>query len=160
MKLTIHHVIRPGDIGHLTHLHGINYSKEFAYDTTVEAYVASGLAEFVKSFNSKRDRIWLVQANHHIVGSVAIVGRCKSAAQLRWFFTHPSYRGRGFGKRMLREALRFCKRQKYKLVFLWTTSELDAARHLYVEAGFKRIGQKTHAVWGRRATEERYELRF
>lgn len=157
-KWKLRHHIRPGEIGYLTYLHGVTYAKEYGYDQTFEAYVADGLAEFIRSFSPDRDRIWLAEANDQVIGSVAIVGHSKAEAQLRWFFVHPRYRGIGMGRRLLNEALHFCKEHNYRTVFLWTTSELCTAQHLYTGAGFKRTQKKTHQIWGRRITEERYDL--
>jgi GNAT superfamily N-acetyltransferase len=160
LKWTLRHSLKPGDIGYLTYLHGTVYAREFGYDTTFEAYVASGLAEFVESFDPKKDRIWLVEAKkQRIVGSMAIVGRSGRRAQLRWFFVHPDYRGHGIGRTLLKVALQFSKR-KYKTVFLWTTSELDTARHLYIDSGFKKTHEKEHWQWGKTIREERYDVRL
>lgn len=159
MKWTLRHSLMPGDIGYLTYLHGTVYAREYGYDTTFEAYVASGLAEFVESFDPKKDRIWLVEAKHRIVGSIAIAGRPRRRAQLRWFFVHPAYRRQGMGRKLLKVALQFCKR-KYRTVFLWTTSELDTARHLYEYLGFKKTRKKEHLRWGRAITEERYYIQL
>jgi ribosomal protein S18 acetylase RimI-like enzyme len=150
--------IRPGDLGYLTHLHGITYAKEYGYDQRFEAYVADGLAEFIRSFSPDKDRIWLAETNGQIIGSIAIVGHSKVEAQLRWFFVHPKYRGIGMGRKLLNEALRFCKERKYGSVFLWTTSELVTGQHLYVGAGFRRTRKKSRQIWGRTITEERYDL--
>jgi ribosomal protein S18 acetylase RimI-like enzyme len=158
MKWTLRHTIRPGEIGYLTYLHGTVYAREYGYDTAFEAYVAGGLAEFIHSFKPKKDRIWLARAHNRVIGSVAIVGRSRLEAQLRWFFVHPEYRGRGIGKKLLTEALRFSKQRKYKKVFLWTTSELDSARHLYVNAGFRKTTETSHMIWGKTVKEERYDL--
>jgi N-acetylglutamate synthase-like GNAT family acetyltransferase len=158
VKWKIRHHIRPGDIGYLVYLHGIIYSKEYGYDQTFEAYVASGLAEFVKSFSPDEDRIWLAEINGRIIGSIAIVGRSKVDAQLRWFLVHPDYRGFGIGKELLKDALQFCREHEYKTVFLWTTSELMQACHLYTQFGFNKAEEKTHEIWGKRVTEERYDL--
>jgi len=73
VRWDIRHRIKPGDIGYLSYLHGILYSKEYGYDETFEAYVASGLAEFVQSFSPDEDRIWLAETNGRIIGSIAIV---------------------------------------------------------------------------------------
>jgi GNAT superfamily N-acetyltransferase len=160
MKYTLRHSLRPGDIGYLIYLHGILYARECNYDITFEAYVAEGIADFIQSFNPKKDRIWLGEANQHTIGSIAIVGRSKRAAQLRWFFVHPAYRGHGLGKRLLEQALQFARRRKYSTVLLWTTSELDTARHLYTQAGFMKTRQLKHKIWGRMTTEEKYDLRL
>ena len=63
-KWELRHQTRSGDIGYLTHLHGITYAKEYGYDQTFEAYVADGLAEFIRSFSPDKDRIWLAETNH------------------------------------------------------------------------------------------------
>jgi GNAT superfamily N-acetyltransferase len=136
------------------------YARECGYNTSFEAYVADGLAEFIRSYSQKKDRIWLVEIKRRIVGSIAIVGRSRLKAQLRWFFVHPNYRGHGIGGRLLREALRFSRKRKYKTIFLWTTSELDAARHLYIDAGFTKKVEKRHRIWGKTVREERYDLRL
>jgi GNAT superfamily N-acetyltransferase len=61
----------------------------------------------------------------------------------------------------MRAAVRFCKARGYRRIFLWTTSELEAAGHIYQSFGFQKTGQKTHDIWGRKQeTEERYELRL
>jgi GNAT superfamily N-acetyltransferase len=154
----IRHELRPGDIGYLIYLHGILYTKEYKYDQTFEAYVAHGLIEFVKSFNPYRDRIWLAESEGRIIGSVAIVRTSKVEAQLRWYLVHPDYRGRGLGKSLIQEALKFCKERKYNNVFLWTASELKTASYLYTQAGFRKTAEKSHNIWGKFISEERYDL--
>ena len=157
-KLRYH--IKPEDIEYLTHLHGLLYAKEYGYDQTFEAYVKSGLSEFVRSFHLDRDRLWVAEVDDHIIGTIAIVGYLKGEAQLRWFLVHPEYRGRGLGRKLIKVALSFCKRHKYRTIFLWTTSELDTARHLYASAGFRKTDEKTHVIWGKTVTEERYALQM
>jgi len=158
LKLKLRYHIKPGDIGYLTYLHGILYAKEYSYDRTFEAYVANGLAEFIQSFSPHKDRIWLAEINDQIIGSIAVVGHSKLEAQLRWFLVHPEYRRLGIGRKLLKEALHFCRKRKYRTVFLWTTSELSAAQHLYTSVGFKRTEEKTHQIWGKTITEEKYDL--
>jgi N-acetylglutamate synthase-like GNAT family acetyltransferase len=160
LKWTLRHSLKPGDIGYLTYLHGTVYAREYGYDTTFEAYVAGGLAEFAESFDPKKDRIWLVEAKHRIVGSIAVVGRSRRRAQLRWFFVHPDYREHGIGRTLLQDALQFSKKRKYKTVYLWTTSELDTARHLYQDLGFKKTHEKEHRIWGKTIKEERYNMQL
>jgi len=157
-KWKIRHHLKPGDIGYLTYLHGIYYAKEYGYDQTFEAYVANGLAEFVQNFSPEKDRIWLAEINNQIIGSIAIVSASRREAQLRWFLVHPDYRGLGLGRELMKKALLFCKEHNYKTIFLWTTSELNVARHLYISAGFRKTEETTHEIWGKKITEERYDL--
>jgi N-acetylglutamate synthase-like GNAT family acetyltransferase len=157
-KWTLRHDLKPGDIGYLTQLHGILYAREHEYDQTFEAYVASGLAEFVQTFQPDKDRIWLAEMNDQTIGSIAIVGRSRTEAQVRWLLVHPDCRGLGLGKELLKEAILFCKECKYRNVFLWTTSELIVARHLYSSAGFSKTEERSHQLWGKMVTEEKYDL--
>ena len=149
-----------GDIGSLIRLHGLLYSKEYGYDRTFEAYVAAGVADFVLKFDHRRDRLWLVEKDGELIASITIVGRSRSSAQLRWYLVHPDFRGRGLGRKLMSSAVRFCRTRGYRRIFLWTTSELEAAAHIYQSFDFQRTGHKTHDIWGRKQTEQRYELRL
>ncbi|MDI6752980.1 MAG: GNAT family N-acetyltransferase, partial [Thermodesulfobacteriota bacterium] len=66
--------------------------------------------------------------------------------------------GRGLGRALLNHALLFCRERQFKSVLLWTFSDLEAAAHLYRSVGFLKTEQKTHQLWGRTLTEERYDL--
>src|SRR6185503_728464 len=128
----------PGDIGRIVLLHGTLYAAECGFDETFEAYVAGPLAEFVLQ-RTPRERIWLAEAGERLVGCIAIVAASESEAQLRWFLVHPDARGIGLGRKLLADAVAFCRDQKYESIFLWTVSELPAAARLYVQAGFRKV---------------------
>jgi N-acetylglutamate synthase-like GNAT family acetyltransferase len=100
----------------------------------------------------------VAETNGRIIGSIAIAGHSKVDTQLRWFLVHPVYRGLDIGKELIKNALQFCKKCKYKTIFLWTTSELIEAGHLYTRFGFNKTEEKTHEIWGKKVTEERYDL--
>jgi GNAT superfamily N-acetyltransferase len=157
-KWTIRHNIKPGDQGYLIYLHGIVYSKECGWDETFEAYVAKGLAEFVKSYNLDNDRLWLAEMEGQIIGSIAIEGHSDTGAQLHWYFVHPDHRDQGLGKELMSRALEFCKDCGYTNVFLWTTKELEAASHIYLRFGFRKTEDKAHKIWGKDVLEQRYDL--
>ena len=150
--------LKPGDIGYITYLHGTLYAQEYGLDSTFEGYVADGLARFALSFDARKDRLWVAKLDGHIVGSIAILGLPTSEAQLRWFLAVPTCRSTGLGRTLLHAALQFCRDRAFTNVLLWTFSELRAAAHLYRSAGFRKTEQKTHTIWGRMLTEERYDL--
>jgi GNAT superfamily N-acetyltransferase len=152
--------LRPGDIGAVIRLHGILYAAEYQFDSTFEGYVAEGLARFVLARDPARGRLWLAETEDRLAGCVAIVPRAEAEteAQLRWFLVHPQYRGKGLGHKLLDAALHFCRSREYRAVMLWTVRGLLAATHLYRSAGFRKMEERSVALWGRTITEERYDL--
>jgi GNAT superfamily N-acetyltransferase len=150
--------LKPGDIGYVIYLHGILYAEEYGLDRTFEGDVAARMGEFARAFDDRRDFFAVAENEGRIVGSVAINGHEDQTAQLRWFLLHPSARGAGVGKKLLNEALNFCRERGFRSVNLWTISELKTAAHLYRSAGFQLIEENTIEIWGGVRTEQRYEL--
>jgi len=159
-NVSIRHDLKPGDIGYLIYLHGILYAEEYGWDCNFEAYVAGPLAEFVKSHND-RERIWIVEKDGKVSGSIAIVEASDEEAQLRWLLLHPELRGYGIGRMLVEEAIGFCRESGcYHSVFLWTVSDLKEAAKLYVAFGFELTEENTRELWGGLLTEQRYDLKL
>jgi GNAT superfamily N-acetyltransferase len=149
--------LRPGDVGAIVSLHGILYARECGFDSTIEAYIACLLGEFVNA-QTDRDRLWIAEREGRIVGSIAIVSRSDRDAQLCWFLVDPSVRSRGLGRRLLHEAIAFCRHWEYEFVFLWNYSMLTTASRLFRSVGFEKVGAKSNMRWGVEAVEELYVL--
>jgi GNAT superfamily N-acetyltransferase len=156
-KIRVRHEFKPGDVSRLIELHGLLYSQEYGFDHTFEAYVAKPLAEFV-FHQTSRERMWLVDSDGILMGSLAIVQHNETEAQLRWYLLHPSLRGKGLGTRLVEESITFCRECGYRKIFLWTVSSLLAAAQVYRHAGFRVMEEHTHEIWGCMLTEQRYDL--
>lgn len=156
-EIKIREKLKPGDIGMITYLHGKLYSTEYNYDYHFESYVAEGLHEFAEKYNPEKDCLWICEHRDKIIGSIFLVSRNESA-QLRYFFLLPEYRGRGLGKKLMNLFCSSLKERGYKKSFLWTTKELAAAANLYTRFGFILVEEKTHFLWGKEITEQKYEL--
>ena len=150
--------IDPGDIGYVIYLHGSLYASEFGWGHTFEADVARNLGEFAKTYDPAKDLFAVAELDGRIVGSIIIAGLPDQVAQLRFFLVHPDARGHGLGRRLIQQALDFCRERGFRTVWLWTISELKAAAHLYREAGFTITHEDTHEIWGAIRTEQRYDL--
>ena len=157
--IEVRHKLRPGDVGSIVYLHGTLYAEAYGWDHTFEAYVAGPLAEFAKRDNS-RERIWLVDADETLGGSIAIVEASLREAQLRWLLLAPSLRGQGLGKRLVREAIEFSRAAQYETIFLWTVKDLEPAGSVYAAAGFIVTEENERDLWGARVVEQRQELRL
>jgi GNAT superfamily N-acetyltransferase len=149
--------LSPGDLGGIVALHGTVYARDYGFDITFEAYVAGPLAEAVLSA-SAGTRLWVAERGGRVVGSVAVVAAGPGVGQLRWFLVEPGARGSGLGRRLLHEALAFCRECGHDSVFLWTVSALTAAAHPYRAAGFRKVEERPGRRWGVDVIEEKYEL--
>jgi GNAT superfamily N-acetyltransferase len=78
-------------------------------------------------------------------------------AHLRWFIVSDAWRGKGAGRRLIHTALSFCRNRGYAQVHLWTFEGLNAARHLYEQAGFKLVEEHRGTQWGTGVNEQRFE---
>ena len=156
--ITIRTSLQPGDIGYITYLHGSLYKKEYDYEIPFEVYVAEGLCEFWHNYDAQKDGVWIAEHRERIVGFLLLMHR-NDAAQLRYFIIDPAYRGIGLGKKLMDLYLAFLQKQRYTYSYLWTTSELPAAAHLYRKIGFKLVEEKPSTVFGKAVVEQKYELR-
>jgi ribosomal protein S18 acetylase RimI-like enzyme len=155
---TIRTQLQPGDVGYVIYLHGLLYAREYGLDRTFEGYVAQSFGEFAARYDERKDLIALAELDGRIVGSIVIDGKTDERAMLRYFLVHPDARGRGLGRQLMDQALAFSREHGFKQVFLWTIRELEAAAHLYREAGFVVTREETHEIWGTMRTEVEYEL--
>jgi GNAT superfamily N-acetyltransferase len=150
----------PGSIGRIVELHANYYHLDWGFGLFFEARVAKEMSEFLSRFEEARDGFWIVSLNDRIEGGIAIdgtIGRT-DGAHLRWFIVSPEVRGRGFGRRLMKEAISFCRKKDYRKIYLETFEGLHAARHLYEKFGFRLMQQAEGAQWGKKLTEQRFEL--
>lgn len=148
------------DIDHIIERHMELYKGEYGFDATFRDYVSEAIYNFVKSHEKNRENIWVAELNGKVVGSIAIVKADNFTAQLRWFLIEPHIRGKGLGKKLITTAIEFCKENNYSRVFLWTISNLKAARHLYECYGFELTEISEHDIWGKHLIEERWDMQL
>ena len=92
------------------------------------------------------------------VGGVFVAKVSDEMAQLRLLHVEAAARGLGIGKRLVEECIRFARQAGYQKMMLWTQSNLQAARHIYKQAGFQIVREQQHHSFGKDLTAETWEL--
>jgi len=148
---------RPGDMGWVTSAHGAFYAREYGWDITFEALVAKITAEFIDTFDARREACWIAELDGEPVGSVFVVRKSDAVAKLRLLIVDLKARGLGVGKRLVEECLRFVRGVGYISMTLWTQSILTAARGIYQSAGFRLVAEEPHHSFGADLVGETWE---
>ena len=155
------YLLRPhqaGDMGWVVHRQGVLYAQEYGYDERFEALAAEIVAQFIQHYDARRERCWIAERDGEVAGSVFLVAESRTTAKLRLLYVEPAARGLGIGSRLVGECVRFARQAGYKRIVLWTQSELDAARHIYKQAGFRVARKKRHHSFSKDLVAETWEL--
>jgi peptidyl-dipeptidase Dcp len=158
-NISIRTELKPGDLGYVIHRHGKLYDEEYDYGVSFEMYVALGMHEFYKKYNPELDNVWICEHEEKIIGFLLLMNRENNAAQLRYFYLEPEYRGIGLGKKLMEHYMKFLKDKGYHSAYLWTTHEQQTAAALYKRHGFTLTEEKQSTAFGKPLKEQRYDLK-
>lgn len=147
---------QPGCIGDIASLHARYYAQAAGFGAFFEHKVASELGAFAQALPTPGKQLWTHAEQGRTLASIVIDGDLASGmAHLRWFIVDDSLRGAGVGRRLLEQAMAFLDAHHFDC-YLWTFRGLDAARHLYLSAGFELAEESAGEQWGSRVVEQRY----
>ena len=140
---------QPGDMGWVVQQHGEIYAREYGWNAEFEALVLDIIAKLHRRWQAKSERCWIAEVNGQRAGSVFVVRKSKTVAQLRLLILTPEARGLGLGGRLTDECIAFAKDKGYKKMTLWTNSCLGAARAIYAKRGFKLVKSEAYEGFGK-----------
>jgi GNAT superfamily N-acetyltransferase len=129
----------PGVVGKITEIHAVYYHEHWGFDDTFETQVGSELSEFISKFDDSNDGLWVATKDGIFAGSVAIDGYNArvEGARLRWFIVAPEFQNAGIGKKLISQAVEFCRMKKYLQIE-------RSARRGSMGPAFKRAKVRTH----------------
>lgn len=149
---------RPGDYGWMIKKNAEIYADEYQWNEECEGLMAEIVANFIKNYDSQRERCWIAEKDGENIGCVFLGKKDDLTAQLRVLLVDPKARGLGLGKQLVSECTRFARQTGYKKITLWTQSVLTAARSIYENEGYKKIKSEPHHSFGQDLIGETWEL--
>ncbi|MCC6246036.1 MAG: MarR family transcriptional regulator [Gemmatimonadaceae bacterium] len=148
----------PGDLGWVVQRHAAIYANEYHWDMRFEGLVAEIVATFVRNFDAQRERCWIAERNDENVGSVFLVKKTETTAQLRMLLVEPSARGLGIASHLVKECTRFARQVGYREIVLWTNSILTSARRIYEAEGYVLVDEAPHESFGHALVGQHWRL--
>jgi DNA-binding MarR family transcriptional regulator/GNAT superfamily N-acetyltransferase len=149
---------KAGDFGWIVQRHAVLYEREYGWGGDFEGVCAQIVADFVNKFDPRCERGWIAELGGQNVGSVLLVKDTDDVARLRLLLVEPAARGRGIGKLLTEECVRFARACGYRRITLWTHSVLIAARHIYEQAGFRLTSSEQRKSFGQVVVSEHWDL--
>jgi DNA-binding MarR family transcriptional regulator/GNAT superfamily N-acetyltransferase len=148
---------QPGDMGWVVQQHGEIYAREYGWNSAFEALVADIVAGYLRKHQPAWERCWIAELDGQRVGSVFVVRKSPTVAQLRLLILTPQTRGQGLGALLTDESIAFARSKGYRKMVLWTNSCLGSARDIY---GFRLVKSEPYTGFGKDLVGETWELRL
>ncbi len=151
---------QPGDMGWVVQMHGELYAREFGYTPEFEALVAQVAANYLRDFDPAWEKGWIAEVDGERAGSVFVVRKSRTVAQLRLLILRPEARGLGLGAKLTDACIAFARAKGYRKMMLWTQSHLEAARAIYQSRGFTLMKSEANAAFGQQLVSEVWERKL
>lgn len=147
-EISIRNTLLPGDLGQVAAFHGRIYFEELGFGLGFESYVMESLLEFFRKYDPLKDKVWIFEDQGVMLRFLLLMHRPENLAQLWYFILEKGFRGMGLDRKLIGEWMDFYPQQEYSGPYLYTTSGLDSAVHLYESFGFRKVSEKHSEDFG------------
>ncbi len=120
---------------------------EFRHQYTDAGFAATALPAEQVIARINEGPVWVALLAGAITGTVSVVPR-DNALYIRGMAVLPALRGKRAGKILLETVEAYASSRNFKRLFLSTTPFLDRAIRLYESAGFRRVAEGPHDLFG------------
>ena len=113
------------------------------------AYADPELDYLHKAYQKSRSVYYVVECDGKLMGGAGIsplAGEDPSVCELQKMYFLPEARGQGWGDTMLDKCLQFAKEREFKLCYIETLPNMQAAQKLYRRKGFDYISNAMGAT--------------
>ncbi|PIU41306.1 MAG: hypothetical protein COS99_06315 [Candidatus Omnitrophica bacterium CG07_land_8_20_14_0_80_42_15] len=118
-------------------------SNEYPFDK--KAYSDSDLNNIAGTYSGERDMFLVLDMDGSVIGTVGVKEESTDAALIRRLFVLGMHRGKGYGKKLIEEAITYCASKNYKHIVFQGTNRMVQAIELCKKRGFK---EKEHIDMG------------
>lgn len=101
------------------------------------------LEDMDRVYGQAKSKFYVIENNGQLIGSIGMRPRGRDTCELRKFYVLKEYRGRGLGASLLRQALIFAIKKKYKRIQLEVSAKHVRAIRLYESHGFVKTSKRT-----------------
>jgi DNA-binding MarR family transcriptional regulator/GNAT superfamily N-acetyltransferase len=150
--------LQQGDMEWVVQQHADLYGREYGWTSDFETLVSDVASQFVLNFQPEWERAWIAEIDGERAGSVFVVRKTPTVAQLRLLLLTPAARGLGLGGRLTDECIAFARSRGYTALHLWTHSCLTKARAIYIQRGFRLTASEPYHRFGHDLVGETWEL--
>jgi len=109
-------------------------TSEYPFDK--KAFSESDLNNIKDIYSGARDLFLVIEADGELIGTMAIKEEGSDSALIRRFFVASDYRRKGYGRKLMEEAITFCKSKEYKNIVFQGTDKMTRATELCKKMGF------------------------
>ena len=93
--------------------------------------------------------IIMVELNSKVIGTFTFIKIEESVFEFSKMTINSIYRGQGFGNSIMKYAISFARKNKWKKIVLYSNTKLENSIHLYYKYGFLEVEMESNVVYSR-----------
>lgn len=82
---------------------------------------------------------YVLKYNKEVVGTIAVINKGNTIAELKRLYVDKRYRGKGFGSLLFDKAIKFCRKNSFSKVEFETNKKFTKAHRLYKKRGWEVV---------------------